>query len=789
MTLSRQFTDADKAKLTDGKLIIKVFAANTTTADSNYTVSWKENTLVNGDDALTKGKAFDSFGSISVAGGETGWVGLGDAADYRIVDIDSDGFYSFNLSGVKNNLTVDLYEVKLDVNGNILSSAKVSSASATTAADGKIFWALDAEKYYAVGVNNAGAAKGLNSDYDLALGKVDVLTGGEKTVSVAEPLAYVLNVGEAGVRSFELDDIDGGQVKVSIYNAATNKVVKTFTSKAGSDLAFSYNFAEGNYMIKIEAADKNGLDKRFDLSFAERSADNNDVIIGKATKDGSWDEIAESTVITDGWVGLSDASDFIRLDLNETGTGSYNIKIDELDNTAVLSLMEVTAWNADGTVKTAKTVKSVTATAANGNGLLENMLLDSTKTYFVQVKASSATGTGDSDYKLTLKQNEEFNITTADDAEFNNYTVISSGTIDGWVGFGDAKDCIKFGEPGNIYDVANITVSLGEYTGTGNLKVEIVQQNASGKMSVVKSVTLNNKVTSVRLGDMILDNSSYYSIRITAPNAATGVNAEYSVTVDQYNWSSYLSTGNNLVSTSQEWDMTGTIESAVWLTSKKEGDNIDFYTITVKEGEEGNYTFNLAGISGNNIKISIGVENPKGAFQSQQSVTGVAGSDELILTRNLAAGTYLIKVENTGANKSSYYELSASRNESNAGFNTGDDTWKLVSDNTESQSWGIGETIDDWVGLGDANDVFKVRLDANGQVKFVCDEELQEAIAGKGATVTLLDSTGKSVALTYDSAEGVYTSKNILCAGVDYYLNVKNSNTAKFSVDYTIAIK
>ena len=332
-------------------------------------------------------------------------------------------------------------------------------------------------------------------------------------------------------------------------------------------------------------------------------------------------------------------------------------------------------------------------------------------------------------------------------------------------------------------------MSLKDYTETGDLKVEIVQHNSStGRETVVKTMTLSSKAMIANFGDMLLDANSQYSIRVTAPKAATGVNADYSVTVDQYNLSDFES-GDNVIGNAQEFKVGETRTGAVWLTSAKDDvdDNIDFYTIAVEK--DGNYTFDLAGISGSNIKITIGTENPEGVFKALQSVTGVAGKDELILTRNLAAGTDLvIKVENTGANKASRYELTATRNEDEKGFNTDNDTWKLVADNTEAKSYGKGDSITDWVGLGDASDVFKVNLDANGQVTFECDEELQEAIAGKGASVTLLDSTGKSVALTYDSANGIYTSKNILCAGVDYYLNVKNSNTAKFSIDYEIGI-
>ncbi|MBO7329050.1 MAG: hypothetical protein J6W00_09805, partial [Lentisphaeria bacterium] len=96
LTLSRQFTDADKAKLTDGKLIIKVFAANTTTANSKYTVSWGEN--VENDKLLGEIELADSNNS--------GWVGVGDNADYYYINasnISANSSYTLTLDGINGN--------------------------------------------------------------------------------------------------------------------------------------------------------------------------------------------------------------------------------------------------------------------------------------------------------------------------------------------------------------------------------------------------------------------------------------------------------------------------------------------------------------------------------------------------------------------------------------------------------------------------------------------------------------------------------------------------------------
>ena len=811
LMLSRKFSQADLDKLAidldgdgnpDNRLVIKVFS-NGSSANSYYTPTWSKNDIDTFDDKLTVG---GTYGNVTVgdSDGTDGWVGLGDAVDFIQVDgVSADGFYCFNLDAAENNLTLDLYEAVTDSNGNVTGYKSVSSAAATVAADGKIYRALSSSKQYYVRVNNAGASSGRNSSYNVTVEKLDTLADDMNgvNVSTAEPVAYnfVVGAAEAGVHSFELDDIAGGQVKISIYNAATNALVKSFTSKAAADYyAFSYNFAEGSYMIKVESADKNGFDKSFDFKHAERYSDTADnVILNKAAKNGSWKDIADDAAITDGWVGLNDV-DYIRLDLNEE-TGSYDINISGLDNKTVVSLLEVTAWNGDDTVKATKTLKSVTATES---GVISGVMLDSSKTYFVQVKAASANGTADSNYVLTLDQNEKFDIDKTDDGEFSTPVVIkgldgnfSTETRTDWVGFCDTVDCVVFGEfeltDGgiDIYDAANVTVELGDFTGTGNVKVEIIQFNSeTGSQKVVKTLNLSSSATRISTGDMLLVDGSQYSIRITAPKGASGVNANYSVTVDQYCFEkeSY-EVANNDVASATALAVGTSVSSAVWLNSSKEGDNVDYYTITV--AEDGNYSFELSGISGSNIKVSIGTENPNGAFKSLQSATGVAGQDEMLIVRNLAAGTYLVKVENTGANKSSRYELTAVLNDSKPGFSNADDTWKQVMNNIDAEDYDRGDTISSWVGMGDASDVFKINLDKNGVVEFTCDDETKQAIAGKEISVTLLDSNGKSVALTYDNTTGTFKSNTVLGSDVDYYLNVKNNNTAKYSTNFGITVK
>ena len=64
----------------------------------------------------------------------------------------------------------------------------------------------------------------------------------------------------------------------------------------------------------------------------------------------------------------------------------------------------------------------------------------------------------------------------------------------------------------------------------------------------------------------------------------------------------------------------------------------------------------------------------------------------------------------------------------------------------------------------------------------------QSYLIDKDIKLSLVDANGKSIALTFDAESGNYVSKNVLTAGVDYFLSVKNSNEKKQNIDYNIDI-
>ena len=218
--------------------------------------------------------------------------------------------------------------------------------------------------------------------------------------------------------------------------------------------------------------------------------------------------------------------------------------------------------------------------------------------------------------------------------------------------------------------------------------------------------------------------------------------------------------------------------------------------------EDGCYSLLLDGISGSAITLSIGTIDTKGNFKQLQKVSGKANADSLQLARELTAGTYCIRLESNGKNAASRYELTVNHNntiyrqETNGVvtnyFDNTDDSYKQLVSRTDVKRHDITEektVIHDWVGFGDAVDVFKMRMDEIGTLCFDgVNAETGNAISSKEIALTLYDANGKSVALVFDQANGMDYSKNILLANTDYYLQIKSADAKNNDTEYQIAI-
>ena len=612
--------------------------------------------------------------------------------------------------------------------------------------------------------------------------------------------SYKYTVNNVGVHEFTLEGINGNNFKLTILDAS-GKVLKSFTGANKADFAsFAYEFkATGDYTILVEAAGKNKFSE-YKLSAYDRVADaakldDTTAMLGNAK---AWDKGDKSKLVlvsdtdpakavntdVEGWVGAGDAKDFYGIVINESG--NYDLNIGNLENNVKVTLYEATAWNTfDNSIKSGKVVKSVTATA-DGIASLSGFYLNKDKDYYVVVQATSTNGSKNTAYTLDLEA-----------------TRTIGGALISEKASKNAPDAYTFTAINGAYDVT-LTLEDGDRAVVTLYKVNPV----NGKYIKVKSVTATSKNATVNTGDLSLEAGFSYVVEVTAPNAMNGAEVEYKLSLNHWSFqasSSAVNSNNkndNDLTTVNVLSIDGNNYSvqaatdAVWRVGndKAAWDAVDYYKVEVNES--GSYSLKLDGTNGNTVRVTIGTMNTNGQFRAVQSVTGQAGSTELMLSRKLDANVYYVKVESITNNTGSEYTLELAHNEKRKGFSTEDNTWKQVAGDIDAVTYNTAKNIEDWVGFGDAVDVFKIRLEDidekigsnNGQVVFKGIGATADALIDKEIKLSLVDANGRSVALTFDKESGSYTSKNILMAGADYYLTVKNSNEKKQNIDYQIDI-
>ena len=615
-------------------------------------------------------------------------------------------------------------------------------------------------KDYVNNAENDNAVNGLKSNGTNWVGMGDAFDQYEITI----------DNDTMGVYSLNLNKINGNNLKVSIIDLDTGKVLKTFTPAKDSTYAtFSYDFAKtGKYAVKVFSAD-NGKSKFSEYTLDYKYQGNTVTVKDNDYKDSEVPvvKMVANFASGNGWVGLNDKADFFRLE--DVATDNYVLLLSSLENDAKITLYEITEFNEDSSVKSAKAIKTLTVKAANGYGTIGNLSLNSSsKGYFVAVQASGTNGTKDTAYEWSLNTMSELNAYTAgslkkDYAKYYQFTAVDGATE------------IQL----TALDGKSVTVNLW-------------QIDASGKYKKVKTITTTGTINT---GDLCLVKGATYVAEVTAPKAAAGETVEFEMTTGNWLYSDMPDPVDNVLTLG-----TATGVNAVWsyADTAAGADKEDMFTVTVKE--DGSYTINLDGINGNAVKVSIGTMDGS-KFKVIQSATGKAGADSLLLSRNLAAGDYVVKVESVGKNTASQYNLTMTHNNDRknaAGenlFNNKDDSWKTLDSNAFNY-WNIDDAgttevenvINDWVGFGDTVDVFKVSLKENGKVIFSGNGTTDEDLIAKNLTLSLVDGQGKAVSLVFDKTTGEYTSKNNLIAGTEYFLSVKNTKPSQMNISYSIAI-
>ena len=763
------------------------FTANGANANSHYNVEYSKINANNSDDKILTAKqqetGSDYTYDVLKAGTSTGgWVGFSDTTDFVKLDLDESGLYNINITDIENPVKVTLYQAnKKDGEITSYSNIKTVTLKAGTDAGSLSDLLLDKNGEYYVEVTATNGAKGDNTDYDLALeSAVETRTAGNYVIegSANSTSRYTFLApadGNGGAYKFSLNgtDVANSNVQLTVYELLTNgktRTVKTVTVKAGANGDTGYLYLDqdvvsngtGIYMVEVKPSNSKTAGE-YTLTidgyqFAEYI-------------DGAED--TNNLFGVTNWVGMGDASDTYTYNVKTAGV--YTLKLDGINGNNI----KISITTTDSKGKT-KTVKSFTPAA---NSTSAEFSYDFAEGEYTIVVSSADNGKSKfSEYTLSVESHVD-DIARADNGwNGDDVTEIAvNETAGGWVGLKDSKDYYHL----DVTENGNYTINLGNTTNDVKLTVYEIK---NGKESSIGSVTVKAG-TGADISNLMLDAEKEYYVCIQASNTSGTKDATYSGLAVTQNW-----TEAQYADSPEEITVGTEIASAVW----KNGNNENYYKLAVDK--DGSYTFDFSEITGSAIKISIGTIDAKGSFKSIQSITSAKGANAAEFSRLLQAGTdYYIKVESTGSNSASEYTIEVTRNNDKEGFKNDDNDWKTVLADVDATRYVIEKTndieedkktiISDWVGLGDTNDVFKIRLDENGQISFLGnDDNTISALKNKEIAISLVDSAGKSVTLTLDKTDNSYDSNVILMANVDYFLNVKSVNPGKADTEYNFGI-
>ena len=271
-----KYTGSTKALLLEaGTYYIGVQSTNAAKGgNANYTVALNDKS-----EFFTEGSNNDNeweeAPEISTEIAMGGWVGFGDAIDYRCVTVNENGgVYSFNLTGVEDNVKMTVYSV--DAKGK-LKSLKSVSATAKKPNISIDSLALAGNTNYVLAVEATGAKKAQNSHYSVEMEELGVFTGMDNndwdTATILEgDFAGCLAKG-TGMDTVDYLDLsnwenglvlsmEAGSVKASFYDE-NKKAVKlatvTFANETSKKGVASLTLKDGdkvNDSIQIGALDE-----------------------------------------------------------------------------------------------------------------------------------------------------------------------------------------------------------------------------------------------------------------------------------------------------------------------------------------------------------------------------------------------------------------------------------------------------------------------------------------------------------------------------------------------------
>ena len=344
--------------------------------DADYTITVKDPNatvipVIDNTDDWTDLKTEGINGKVAELGTldenikKTGWVGTDDAVDYMTFTLDNAASLSFDVSSTDAAKFV-VYELKESYNkktGETTFSLK--ALQTTTIKAGYTIptknLLLESGKTYAIGVTSTNAKKGGSAEYSFVLNdnttfftkadnSDDVFTDAEQInitsgvadgwVGYSDSVDYMeFTLDTAAKLNFDVASSDSAKFVIYQLNDKTGKLkaLQTTTIKADTVMPTKDLFlAAGTYYISVTStnAKKGGnADYSFSLNdssvFYLEAGDNSDDTWKLVQED---DAAALDGANINGWVGYSDAADFVKLELD--GSGAISLELDDVTATA-----------------------------------------------------------------------------------------------------------------------------------------------------------------------------------------------------------------------------------------------------------------------------------------------------------------------------------------------------------------------------------------------------------------------------------------------------------------------
>ena len=344
----------------------------------------------------------------------------------------------------------------------------------------------------------------------------------------------------------------------------------------------------------------------------------------------------------------------------------------------------------------------------------------------------------------------------------------ASLVTDGWVGFCDERDYLRF----SLDAPAKLMLDC---SATDATKFTLYDSN----WKKVTGAALKGANSSLTTKAAVLDAGTYY-VEVQSTNAKRGGNSDYRIGVNSE--SLFFTKRDNSDDLHTSAKDLGKVKEAKTLDTGwvGYGDAVDFKAFTLESAAKMKFAVNATDATKLTVYQSVGGKLKSLGKTSVKS--GTAETKELLM----GAGTYYLEVQSTNAKKGGDSTYSLAIDKSATFFTRGDNSDDLY---VTAKPLGVvtsetGTLTSGWVGFGDAVDFAAFTLETPATLQFNVNTDG----ATKLSVCTERNGKLKNLQTTSFGSSSGTTSALFLTAG-NYFLSMQSTNAKKGgSADYSIVL-